>query len=423
MKLFSKFDRNALFIIFEGIAFTMVLNLYNPFIQIFAKRMGANDLHIALINSLPPLVAIFVLIPCGFLIERINRKKQTTLFLIFLNSLFYAGIAFVPFIPGQVKVLLYVILIGLMNMPGSLYQTTWQSFFADTFSGSQANKVYSLRSKYGAFFGMLVALLTGWILTNIPKTEGERLVVYQVFYGICFAVTLLQLFFLSKVNRGEPRDGADTRGQPMPLKLGDFREIFANRGFMVYCLCALFFQFTWQMGWPLFFIYNADYAKMNEFQFGLVNVMAGLASFLSYSPWNRLQEKYGSRKMIVFGVLGLALNPLFYTVQMNFFAILLVNMFAGIGGAGFALTLFCGLLETLPESKKTVYISVFNTMINISGFISPLVGIWLYGRMSIYSVMFIIGLLRLLAFSAYVIRWWSGRKGPGLNASDSSLEA
>lgn len=128
MKFFNRFDKNALFILLEGIAFTMVVYLYNPYIQLFAKRMGAGDLHIALINSLPPLVAILVLIPCGFLIERLNRKKITTMFLIFLNSLFYAAIAFVPFMPDKLKVLVYVILIGLMNMPGSLYQTTWQPF-------------------------------------------------------------------------------------------------------------------------------------------------------------------------------------------------------------------------------------------------------------------------------------------------------
>lgn len=423
MRFFDRYDKNALFIIFEGIAFTAVLNLYNPFVQMFAKRMGANDLHIALINSLPPLVAIFVLIPCGFLIERINRKKQTTMLLIFLNSLFYAGIAFVPFIPDRLKVLIYVVLIGLMNMPGSLYQTTWQSFFADTFSGSQANRVYSLRSKYGALIGLLVALVTGWILTNIPKTEGERLVIYQVFYGICFAISLLQLYFLSKVGGDRAPESVGAGRQPVSLKLGDFKEVFANKGFMVYCLCGLFFQFTWQMGWPLFFLYNADYAKLNEFQLGLVNVVSGLASFLSFSVWNRLLEKYGSRKMIIFGVLGLALNPLFYTVQMSFFAIMVVNMLAGIGGAGFALVLFCGLLETLPESKKTVYISVFNTMINVSGFISPLIGIWLYGRMGIYSAMFVVGVLRLLALLAYVFRWWWGRKRPGLDASNSGLEA
>lgn len=419
MKFFDKFDKNALFIIFEGIAFTMIFNLYNPFVQLFAKRMGADDIHIALINSLPPLVAIFVLIPCGIFIERINRKKQTTMFLIFLNSLFYAAIAFVPFIPNQLKVIIYVMLIGLMNMPGSLYQTTWQSFFADTFKGTQANRVFSLRSKYGAFFGLLTALLTGWLLTSIPKTDADRLVVYQFFYAACFLISLLQLIFLSKVRKYEAPETADTGKQLVSFKKQDFKEMFANKKFVIYCLCALFFQFTWQMGWPIFFIYNADYAKLNEFQFGLLSVTVGIMAFLSYSLWNRLLEKHGSRLMIIFGVLGLTISPFLFTTLISFQVMIVINIMVGAAVACFTLTLFCGLLETLPESKKTVYISVFNTMLNISGFISPLIGIWMYGRVGIYKAMLIIGLLRLMALSVYVIRWWSGRK---LDIENKSVE-
>lgn len=420
MKSFKKYDRNALFIIFEGMAFTMVLNLYNPFIQMFAKRMGAKDIHIALLNALPPLVAIFVLIPCGILIERLNRKKQTTVFLIFLNSLFYAAIAFVPFIPSQVKVLIYVLLIGLMNLPGSLYVTTWQSFYADTFSGSQANTVYSLRSKYGAFFGLLTALLTGYILTTVPKTEEGRLVVYQVFYAVCFAVSLVQLYFLSKVEQKQKIDTAEDSRQLISFKMTDFRNMIANRRFMAFCLCAFVFHFFWQMGWPLFFIYNVDYARLNEFQLGLISVAAGMTSFLSYSIWNRLQEKYGSRLIIIFGAFGIAMNPLFFSAQVGFLTIIIINIVSGVFGAGFTLTLFCGLLETLPENKKTVYISVFNTLTSITGFAAPLVGVLIYEHAGIYLAMLIIGLLRLTASILYVVHWWSGRKNQKLDASSMS---
>jgi hypothetical protein len=64
MRLFKNRNSRAMFLILEGIVYTMVLNLYNPFIQMFAKRMGAQNIHIALLNAIPPLVAVFILIPC-----------------------------------------------------------------------------------------------------------------------------------------------------------------------------------------------------------------------------------------------------------------------------------------------------------------------------------------------------------------------
>lgn len=413
MKLFINklnFDNKALFIILEGITYTVVLNIYNPFILMFAKRMGAGDFHIAMLNSLPPLIAVFVLIPCSILIEKANRKKSITSLMILLNSIFYAIIAFVPFIPGQIKIIVYIVLIGFMNWPGSLYVTTWQSFFADIFSGSNANHVYSLRSKYSAFFGLLAALFSGLILTEIPKNDSQRLFIYQAFYIACFAITLLQLYFLSKVKQ-ESADPVDSRHTaPEPFKLSGFKEIFRNKGFMVFCLCTFLFHISWQMGWPLFFLYNVDHAGLNEFQIGMISVIAGITSFFSYSVWSRFIEKKGTRFVIIIGALGLALNPLFFTSLLSFYAIILVNVLAGFSGAGFTYTLFCSLLETLPENKKTIYISLFNTFINVSGFISPFIGVWLYKMSGIFTAMFIISILRFMASSFYIARWWTGRK-------------
>ena len=417
----SNFDNKALFIILEGIAYTIVLNIYNPFVLMFAKRMGADDYHIALLNALPPLIAVFVLIPCSILIEKVNRKKSTTSLMILLNSIFYAIIAFVPFIPGQVKIIVYIILIGFMNWPGSLYITTWQSFFADIFNGSNANHVYSLRSKYSALFGLIAALFAGLILTEIPGNDSERLLIYQAFYIACFAITLLQLYFLSKV-RQESSDPVDSRQTvSVPFKLSSFEEIFRNKGFMIFCLCTFLFHIAWQMGWPLFFLYNVDHAGLNEFQIGMVSVIAGITSFFSYSIWSRFIEKKGTRFVIIIGALGLALNPLFFTSLLSFSAIILVNVLAGFSGAGFTYTLFCSLLETLPENKKTIYISLFNTFINISGFISPFIGIWLYKLTGIYTAFFIIAVLRLLASSFYIIRWWTGRNT--IKTINNTLEA
>ena len=418
MRIFKKKIPGAMFLIMEGIVYTMILNLYNPFIQMFGKRMGAENIHIALLNAAPPLVAIFVLIPFGMLIERINRKKQTVLILLFISSLFYAAIAFVPAIPHQAKVMLYVILIGLLNCPGALYLTTWQSFFADNFKGSHANRVYSVRSKFGTFFGLLTVLLTGLLLTTVPKSDEDRLFLYQIFYGACFALTLVQLLLFSRVGERNEHQTGHTAGTDAESKSShafgkaDFAGILSNKPFLIFCLCSFAFHFFWQMGWPLYFIYNANYANLNELQLSLVSVASGLAQFLSYSFWNKQSEMRGSSLIIVIGAVGIAVNPLFFTVLHSFPMILLINVFVGFFIAGFNLTLFFSLLQTLPEKSNTVYISVFNTLINISGFIAPLIGVWIYNKTNIYMSLGIIGLLRIIASMLYLIRWRKMRNTP-----------
>lgn len=451
MKQKRNWDSAAMFLILEGIVYTMVLNLYNPFTQMFAKRMGGGDLHTALINALPPLTAIFLLLPAGILIERLNRKKQTVMFLLAVISLFYATIAFVPMIPHEAKVTVFVILIGLMNGPGSLYLTTWQSHFADNFKGSYASRLYTIRSKYSTFFGLLTVLVTGLLLTKIPKTDAERMFLYQIFYGVCFILTIIQIVFFSGVkgrttgiagtNELPPRDvGVSAGTDDLPLRRDDTREVTAarrsglspkhdathdkprlfrkedftgvlkNKKFLMFCLCGFAFHMAWQMAWPLFFIYFSDYAHLNELQLSLVNLSSGVTQFLSFSLWNRLIEKKGGSLVIIIGAAGLAVSPFIYTISVGFPVIIAQSIFAGVFQAAFNVTLFLCLLETLPMEKKTVYIAVFNTLTSLTGFTAPLIGLWILNMTDIYIAMAIAGTCRIIGTLMYLIRWLKERK-------------
>lgn len=411
MQFFKNKNSGAMALILEGIVYTMIINLTVPFTQMFAKRMGGSDLHTALLNAAPPLVAIFTLIPCGMLIERINKKKQTVLYLLCIVSLFYAAIAFVPAIPHEGKVLAFVVLIGLMNWPGALYLTTWQSYFADNFRGSYANRVYTIRSRFSALFGLLTVLITGILLTYIPKSDGERLVLYQIFYGVCFLLTIVQIAFFSRVKSRKWRhadisehEKHDEKPSRLPLK-DTFVGMLRNKKYLIFCICGFVFHFSWQMAWPLFFIYNSDYMLLNEFQFGLINLASGVAQFLSLTLWNKLVEKKGSSWMLICGAAGLAVVPLFYSTLMSFPVLIIMNIATGVFLAGFNLTLFLSLLDTLPKEKKTVYISVFNTITSITGFFAPLTGLWLFNRTNIFLAMAISGIFRLFGSLLYYLRW------------------
>ncbi len=424
MKNKRNWDSAAMFLIFEGIAYTMVLNLYNPFTQMFAKRMGGGDLHTALINSLPPLAAIFVLLPAGILIERLNRKKQTVMVLLSVISLFYAAIAFVPMIPHEAKVMIFVILIGLMNGPGSLYLTTWQSYFADNFKGSYASRLYTIRSKYSTFFGLMTVLVTGLLLTNVPKTDAERLFLYQIFYGVCFVLTIIQIVFFSRINSQKtvetgsvgindlPPKHSDTKQKNRThlFRKEDFSGVLKNKKFLLFCLCGFVFHMAWQMAWPLFFIYQTDYAHLNELQLSLVNLSSGVTQFLTFSLWNRLIEKKGGSLVIVIGAAGLAVTPFIYTFSIGFPLIILQSIFGGVFQAAFNVTVFLCLIEILTMEKKTVYIAVFNTLTSLTGFMAPLIGLWILNMTNIYIAMAIAGTCRVVGALLYLIRWLKERK-------------
>jgi MFS family permease len=403
-------DRKTNYIILEGMAYAVIISLLNNYVMMFAKRMGAHDLQIALISSLPPLVAIIVLIPCGILIEKMKSKRAVAGVLILINSIFFLMIAFVPFIPNQAKLTIYVIIIGLMNWPGSLYVTVWQSFFSDNFTGDYANRVYSLRSKYSTLIGLVSVLLAGYILSAIPKNENDRIIIYQFFFIACFVISIMQVFFLSQVKNGQDEKAESIKEKSNYFRIRDIKEIFSNKTFMFFSFSSVVFHFAWQACWPLFFIYHVDYVKVNEFQLGIIGVASGLAAFISYSVWSKMARIKGNSLIIVFGALGLAINPFLYLKVWNFYTVVVINVIIGVSIAGFTLTLFCRMLEVLPEGKKTVYISFFNTLVSITGFTAPLLSIWMLKEIGIFLTFLLFGILRLIGTALYAWGWHANKR-------------
>ncbi|MEI6132662.1 MAG: MFS transporter [Bacillota bacterium] len=426
-------NKNAMLFILEGLAMATAGNMLAPFIQKFTERIGGNDWHIAMINSLPPLVAIIFLIPCGFIINKIHNKKLVATALLVFNSLFFIAMMIAPGLPISFRATFFVIIVGLMNWPQSLYLTTWQAFYSDTFRGPLANSIYGMRSRYVALVGVIVVLITGTVITRATNSEKSVEFIYTMIFALCFLFTILQAFLISRVDSREKRKSGALReariakvhlreNQEDTFSFAIFRQAFKNKKFILFCCAAFIFYFTWQMGWPIFYIYQSSkqFVGFDEFWFGLLTFSISLSSFVAYPFWTKRLTTWGTGRVMIIGAVVLVINPFMYLISTNAFWILGINILIGAIFVAFTLAIFCRTIELAPEKGKIVYFAVFNTFINTSGFIAPLVGVWIKSGIGVPSTLITIGFLRIfglaaLVFSVYFSRaklraWLEARK-------------
>ena len=69
-------NRILLLFTLEGMLITLVNNLVGNNNNIFATRLGANDLQLSLLTTIPQLVGLIVLIPGGILTDRMKNKRN-----------------------------------------------------------------------------------------------------------------------------------------------------------------------------------------------------------------------------------------------------------------------------------------------------------------------------------------------------------
>ena len=378
-----------------GICATVSLNLVNPYFAKFAERLGATDYQIGLLTSLPHFVSIFAFIPGAILIESSNNKKQVTGTIMLIHKFFYLLLAAVPFFYNLNRANLFVILVGLMNLPGSIGTMGYQSSIGDVFPPRDRGLAMGLRNRYATIFSMIVTFVSGMLLTKIPKNNDETIFLYQIFFVIAFVVSLGEVIAYFKF-KGMKKDRNNHHKYIDSLK-ETLKQIPKEKDFIIFTLCSLFFHIGWMGAQPLFNIYSIKVLKANEIHLSAFSIASSISSVIAYTKWAKFADKKGNSFALSIAIFGMGITPILYALSSTIKQLVLFNIIIGISVAGTTLILFNQLLEVTPKKNRTIYIAIYNTFIAVISAIAPMMGISLKEATNIKISLVIIGLLRITA--------------------------
>lgn len=389
--------------ILNGIAAVIVFNLTNSYFVKFAERIGASDYHIAYLSSLPALVSVFALIPGAILIESFSNKKAITGSIFFIHKVFFLLLALVPFVDKSYQPWLFVALVGLMNLPGSISATGYQSSIGDIFDEKTRGMAMGLRNRYSTVFGIIFVFLVGQLLTKLPKTNSETIVLYQILFVFAFIVGLGEVISYFKL-RGIKKRKRSSSSEYIKLLKETFKTIHKERDFLIFTGCSLLFHFGWQMGWPLFSIYTIKFLKANEIWLGVISIASGLSSMITYTIWAKFADRKGNSLTLSIATFGMAVTPILYALSHTLTILVFYNIIIGISVAGTTLILFNILLDVTPKKNRTIYIAIYNTLINASAAISPVIGVAIKDSFNIYIALIIVSCIRIMGSFAFFLR-------------------
>lgn len=391
--------------VINGVFAIIAINLVTPYFPKFAERLGAGDFLIGLLSSLPAAICIFTLIPGAILIENFKNKKNITVAILFIHKLFYLVLAAVPFLPKSHRALVFVLVVGIMNLPGSLGAAGYQSSIGDIFDPYELGRVMSSRNVYSTAFGILVTLLSAQLITKIPKTQNQTIVLYQVLFVITFIIAMGEVIAFYKF-RGIRTVKKERKTSYINSLRDTIRNIPNEKNYKIFTISSLIFYFGWQMGWPLFNIYTISNLKADEFWLSIIAVSSSLASIGAYKLWAKFARYKGNTYALFIATIGMSLTPLMYAVSRDLPTLVFFNIIIGVSTAGTTQILFNLLLEVTPNDNRTIYIAIYNTIMNISAAVSPLIGVAISKKTNIFIALVIVSALRFIGSAAFMI---SGR--------------
>ncbi len=377
----------------NGIYAILASNMVQPFLGIYALRLGASNFELAMLSSAPALVSMLVMIPGAILIDRIRDKRKVTSSLILMHRSFFLVLALIPFFTEDIRVTLLVLAVALMNLPGALAGVSWQSYIADIIPAEKRADAFAGRNRLMGIAGTIAVLTTGKIMDMIGFPYG-----YQLMFSVAFLFALGEVYYFLKIfpprKRGVSGEVRKNRGFR-------WQQLLNQKAFLIFCGTSLLFHFGWQMAWPLFTKYQVDYLGATNVWLSRFTVLTTITSILALPYWAKWSNRKGNVQPLAWATLGLAVIPLVYANAHDLRTLGVLSFYSGLMISGVNLLLFNRLLEVVPQEDKTTFIAYYSTLIAFSATIAPLFGVWIMDTWSIKVAFYVAVVIRILGSFAF----------------------
>lgn len=405
----DQIQRNKRFSIINGTYSAISQNIVAGFLSLFAiQALNATNQQIGLINSMPQMMNLLMMIPGAILINRLMSKKKFTAITIFAARSCMFLIAMIPFIAWGNQGWLLVFVIALMGLPSALSALSWQSFIGDLIPQQDRGTFFGRRNRFNTIAAMISVLSVGILLNLFDKSNPLP---YQFFFAIAFLMGVMEVIYLNRHIEIAREPESQSNDKTKASK--NLKTLFREKPFWLFVACSLLFNFGWQMAWPLFSIYNIQYAHASALWLSLFTVTNQIGQIISFPFWGKFADKYGNMRTLFIVACGMSILPSLTILSTNYYYLMFTSLISGLSLSGLTLLLFNQTLNLSPENERTSFIAAYNVAIGLVGFVSPLVGTWLLDQIGMNLSMNVSTIIRFagaFSFLAVALLYENKRK-------------
>jgi MFS family permease len=372
-----------------------------PFIPVFLTRLGASNLEIGLVTSLPAISGFLLSLPVGQILE--NRKNIIPWYSIsrFIIILRYALISLAAFfVPDKFLILIILFIWGLSTIPQTLLSTGF-SMVMNLVAGPDGR--YELMARRWSILGIttsVIIFLVGQFLDRIIFPLNYQL----VFLGLTIG-GFISYHFSKKLEISIPSlEKTSRQKSPFRRITSYFKLIGSEKPFISFSLKRFVYMFGLTMVVPLLPIYFVREIHAPDSWIAIFSTSQSAVTFLGYFFWMRQSKKRGARFILLTATLCLSIYPMVIAYTTSYLAI---SILAGVGGifqAGLNLVFFDELMKLIPIERSATFISLAQVIQFGAMGLAPFISSIMVDQFGIVVALLTCGGIQLLGFLFFTIK-------------------
>ncbi len=382
-----------------------------PFLPVFLTRLGASNLQVGLLTSMPAFTGLFLALLVGRFLQ--TRRQIVPWFSIarFLVVSSYALTGLVPLIvPSDYAVLAVLAIWAVATLPQIVVSVGF-TVVMSAVAGPQRR--YDLMSRRWSLLGLTTAIAVALVGQGLDAIDFP--LNYQVVFMALSLGGLISLYYSSHITLPDADPPAPTLSQSKVARIKGYVDLIRGEHDFVNFIAKRFVYFCGQtLAVPLFPLYYVREVQANDAWIGIINTAQTAILLVGYTLWARQSRSRGSRFVLLATTAGMSFYPILtaFTEQVEW-----VALYAGLSGifqAGIDLVFFDELMKTVPPKYSATFVSLAQSTQYIATVAAPIVGTTLADSIGLSGALVVSGLIRLLSFALFAL---PSRPRPQLQAA------
>jgi MFS family permease len=336
----------------DGVAFSAQVGAGETYFSAYALFLRATAPQIALLSTLPPLLASLAQLFSAWL-GRFAGRRRIVLVGCALQALLWLPILLLPLLfSGQVIVALLVLLV-LYHSTNNLAAPQWTSIMRDLVPERWRGRYFGERTRLTTLTTFIALVVAGIVLHLFDRAGLTYVGFVVVFLGAFLArvVSTYHLTFLYEPNHLTP---------PVDMHISHWWSHLRQSGTLSFSVYFALMNAAVGISAPFFTVYMLRDLDLSYLVFMLLTGSSVLAQFLTLTMWGRIADIYGNRLILLVTSMSLPVVPVLWLATDEIWYLVVIQAVSGFTWSGF--TLACGnlLYELVPRSRRAAYVAFHN---------------------------------------------------------------
>jgi MFS family permease len=365
----------------DGMAFAAQVGAGETYFSAFALFLRATAPQVAILSTLPLLLASSAQIFSVWLAEYVGRRRLVILGCA-LQALSWLPILFLPMLfTGGYAIPALLVLIALYHSANNLAAPQWTSIMRDLVSEKRRGRYFAHRTRLMTLTTFVTLVASGLILHELD-TAGHTYLGFVVIFLFAFVARVVSVYHLTFLHELPPTTTAPD------MHIEHWWRSLLSTGAIGFSVYVALMNAAVGISAPFFTVYMLRDLSLSYFEFTVLTGTSVLVQFLMLTTWGRIADVYGNRLILIVTSISLPFVPSLWLLSDNFWALLVFQALSGLSWSGFSLSAGNLLYELVPQTRRAAYVAFHNVGTAMGVFAGAMLGALLEGILPPRSVLF-----------------------------------